>query len=42
MPKIIKWVSNPRRKNRRIGAQQPVKPSEYFKILSDIGAGFKR
>lgn len=42
MIKTIKWVSNPRRKVKTMGAQQPVMPSEYFKILCEIGAGWKR
>lgn len=42
MIKTIKyqWVVNPYRKNKRTGALQPVKPSEYFKELSREGAGW--
>lgn len=42
MIKKIKWVSSPHNKFKNIGAQQPIKPSDYFKALCDIGAGFKR
>lgn len=41
MIKTIKWVASPRRKDKTMGAKQPVYPSEYFKILWEIGAGWK-
>ena len=39
----IKWVVHPNRRKKTgwvQGARQPVEPSDYFKYLCEVGAGW--
>lgn len=40
-PPIIKWTIKASR-DQRTGAISPIKPSRYFKYLSEIGAGWEK
>lgn len=45
MKHTIKWVVHPNRRKKTgwvQGARQPVEPSDYFKYLCEVGAGFDK
>ena len=38
---VIKWVISKYREDKRTGVLKPVKPSEYYKELCKMGAGWR-